>query len=147
MFLTLVLPALLALARLVTAYPAYIPASQVPGAVRSPCPALNRSASMRLRAAVLSLKSERPSLANHGFLPRNGKNVSLVTLNAACVAGLNVGIDFCTAIGGLALLSKGAQAKGGLVFDLSDVDQHNFPIEHDGRVPRSVRFARADVSS
>jgi hypothetical protein len=36
---------------------------------------------------------------------------------------LNVGPDFCTVIGALALTSKGALAKGGLVFDLDDINQ------------------------
>jgi hypothetical protein len=49
----------------VSAFPQFIPPSQIPGAVRSPCPGLN-------------------SLANHGFLPRDGKNISLPVLFAAC---------------------------------------------------------------
>jgi hypothetical protein len=96
-------------------------------------------------------------MANHGFLPRNGRNISIPVLNAGCVAGLNVGIDFCTAIGRLGLLSRGALAKGGQVFDLNDLDEHNFPIEHDGAMlvclfigghsltPRSFAFARGRV--
>jgi hypothetical protein len=48
-----------------SAYPAWIPAALIPGAVRSPCPALN-------------------SLANHGFLPRNGKDISVPHLIKAC---------------------------------------------------------------
>jgi hypothetical protein len=48
------------------AFPAYIPAAQVSGAVRSPCPGLN-------------------SMANHGFLPRNGRNISIPVLVKACL--------------------------------------------------------------
>jgi hypothetical protein len=40
------------------------------------------------------------------------------------VAGLNVGPDFCTVIGSTALLSNGAIAKGGLIFDLDDLDEY-----------------------
>jgi hypothetical protein len=39
------------------------------------------------------------------------------------VDGLNVGPDFCTVLGGAGLLSKGALAKGGQVFDLDDLDE------------------------
>jgi hypothetical protein len=62
------LAALLAAAtmRLSVAFPAYIPATQVPGAVRSPCPGLN-------------------SMANHGFLPRDGRNISIPVLVKACL--------------------------------------------------------------
>jgi len=102
------------------AFPEWIPASKIPGAVRGPCPGLN-------------------TLANHGFLPRDGKNISLPVLLAACQEGLNVGADFCTVAGTLALTSKGGLAKGGLAFDLDDIDQHNYPIEHD------VSFSRQDA--
>jgi hypothetical protein len=51
------------------AFPQFIPSSQVPGAVRSPCPALN-------------------ALANHGFLPRNGKNITLAMLEQASIGPL-----------------------------------------------------------
>jgi hypothetical protein len=73
---------------------------------------------------------------------------------------LNVGPDFCTVIGALALTSKGAVAKGGLVFDLDDINQsvlspiflqflaypvlrvhrHNFPIEHDASLSRQDAY-------
>jgi hypothetical protein len=49
-----------------SAFPAYIQASQIPGSVRSPCPGLN-------------------SLANHGFLPRSGKNISIPVLVKGCL--------------------------------------------------------------
>jgi hypothetical protein len=36
---------------------------------------------------------------------------------------MNVGADFCGTLGTAALLSKGAQARGGLAFDLDDINQ------------------------
>lgn len=38
--------------------------------------------------------------------------------------GLNVGPDFCSVIGATALLSNGALQKGGLVFDLDDINEY-----------------------
>lgn len=49
--------------------------------------------------------------------------------------GMNVGADFATAIGGAGLLS----VPGNLLatsFDLNDLDEHNFPIEHDASLSR-----------
>lgn len=43
---------------------------------------------------------------------------------------MNVGIDFSTAIGSAGLLSVPNDPLA-ISFDLSDVDEHNFPIEHD----------------
>lgn len=49
-------------------------------------------------------------------------------------------------LGTAALLSKGAQEKGGLVFDLDDLNQHNFPTEHDGQsFPPPLLRLRADT--
>jgi len=88
-----------------------------PGDVRSPCPAMN-------------------SLANHGFLPHNGKGITIPMCIDALGKGLNVGADFATAIGGAAILS----VPGDLLatsFNLNDINQHNFPIEHDASLSRS----------
>lgn len=51
-----------------------------------------------------------------------------------------MGPDFCTVLGTAALLSKGALEKGGLVFDLDDLDQHNFPTEHDGSLIHTLHL-------
>lgn len=48
--------------------------------------------------------------------------------------GLNVGPDFTVAIGGAGLLSSPNPLYGS--FDLSDLSQHNFPIEHDASISR-----------
>lgn len=87
-----------------------------PGDVRSPCPGLN-------------------SLANHGILPHSGKGMTLPILIKGLKDGMNVGADFATAIGGAGLLS----VPGNLLatsFDLNDLDEHNFPIEHDASLSR-----------
>lgn len=48
--------------------------------------------------------------------------------------GLNIGADFTTVIGGAGLLSSPNPLGGS--FDLSDLSQHNFPIEHDASMSR-----------
>ncbi|KAA8566951.1 hypothetical protein EYC84_010047 [Monilinia fructicola] len=90
------------------------------GDVRSPCPGIN-------------------SLANHGFLPHDGKGITIPDLIAALDTALNVGADFATAIGGAGLLS----VPGNLLatsFDLDNLNEHNFPIEHDASLSRSDYF-------
>jgi len=86
-----------------------------PGDVRSPCPGLN-------------------ALANHGFLPHNGKGMTQAVLQKGLSKGLNMGADFTAAIGGAALLSSPNPLAGS--FDLNDLDEHNFPIEHDSSLSR-----------
>ena len=48
--------------------------------------------------------------------------------------GLNMGADFTVAIGGAGLLSSPNPLGG--AFDLDDLSQHNFPIEHDASMSR-----------
>jgi hypothetical protein len=48
--------------------------------------------------------------------------------------GLNMGADFTIAIGGAGLLSSPDPLGG--AFDLDDLNQHNFPIEHDASMSR-----------
>lgn len=67
------------------------------------------------------------ALANHGFINRNGKALTIPALIAGLQAGMNVGADFTTAIGAAGLLSSPMPLLGS--FDLNDLDQHNFPIE------------------
>ena len=101
----------------------WIPAG--PGDVRSPCPGLN-------------------ALANHGILPRNGKGLTVPMLNTALLQGYNVGNDFSTTIGTAGLLSSPKLVKSS--FDLNDLDQHNFPIEHDASLSR-LDFYQGDDHS
>lgn len=88
-----------------------------PGDVRSPCPGLN-------------------SLANHGFLPHNGKGITIPILIKACQDGMNVGADFATVIGGAGILSVPNNLLA-TSFDLDNLDEHNFPIEHDASLSRA----------
>lgn len=50
--------------------------------------------------------------------------------------GVNVGADFAIAIGGAGLLSVPGSALA-TSFDLNDLDEHNFPIEHDASLSRA----------
>ena len=49
-------------------------------------------------------------------------------------AGMNMGPDFTILIGGLGFLSSDDILSG--AFNLDDLDQHNFPIEHDASLSR-----------
>lgn len=49
-------------------------------------------------------------------------------------SGLNIGADFTTLIGSLALLAAPNPLAGS--FALSDLSRHNFPIEHDASISR-----------
>ncbi|KAM0689363.1 hypothetical protein Q7P36_011441 [Cladosporium allicinum] len=93
--------------------------------VRSPCPGLN-------------------ALANHGFLHHDGRNMTLPHLLEGLAAGLNMGPDFSVLIGGLGLLASPDPL--GLAFDLNDLDQHNFPIEHDASLSRKDAYFGNDYS-
>ncbi|KAI6802881.1 hypothetical protein KC363_g1224 [Hortaea werneckii] len=97
-----------------------------PNDVRSPCPGLN-------------------ALANHGFIPRNGKDMTLPILIKGLKAGMNMAPDFTIAIGGVGLLSSDSPDTA-RAFDLNDLDQHNFPIEHDASLSRRDAFFGNDYS-
>jgi hypothetical protein len=75
-----------------------------------------------------------PALANHGFIHHDGRNMSIPHLIKGLAEGLNMGADFTTAIGGAGLLSSPNPLGGS--FDLSDLNMHNFPIEHDASMSR-----------
>jgi len=87
-----------------------------PDDVRSPCPALN-------------------SMANHGFLPHSGKDLTVNMLTGAMEKVFNIGLDLRTilAIGGL-FSSPNALLNG--TMDLNDLNKHNY-IEHDGSLSRA----------
>merc|ERR1712070_645045 len=97
-----------------------------PNDVRSPCPGLN-------------------ALANHGFIPRNGKDMTPPILIKGLKAGMNMAPDFTIAIGGVGLLSSDSPDTA-RAFDLNDLDQHNFPIEHDASLSRRDAFFGNDYS-
>jgi hypothetical protein len=87
-------------------------------AVRSPCPGLN-------------------SLANHGILPRNGRNYTLPLLVAGLGSGLSVGADFATVIGQFGSLANPDSDPLNPSFSLDQLSAHNFPIEHDASLSRA----------
>lgn len=88
-----------------------------PDDLRSPCPGLN-------------------SLANHGFIPHDGKGLTIPILIKGLKDGLNVGADFSTVIGGAGLLSVPSSPLA-TSFTLKDIRKHNFPIEHDASLSRA----------
>ncbi|CAK4032758.1 related to chloroperoxidase [Lecanosticta acicola] len=96
------------------------------GDVRSPCPGLN-------------------SLANHGFIPHDGKNMTLDTIIQGLADGMNIDAPFASFLfaGGSLAAPDNRQLQS---FDLNDLDQHNFPIEHDASLSRQDAFFGNDYS-
>lgn len=84
---------------------------------RSPCPGLN-------------------TLANHGYLPRDGKNITLETALAAVQEHYSLGDDL------LALIATLTPS----VFDLNDLSGHDNPIEHDASLTRVDNAFGSDQS-
>ncbi|KAE8986294.1 hypothetical protein PR003_g20947 [Phytophthora rubi] len=82
---------------------------------RSPCPGLN-------------------TLANHGYLPRDGKNITVKMALAAIRDKFNIAEDLAGVIG---TLTPGR-------FDLNDLSKHNSPIEHDASMARSDAYFGED---
>ncbi|KAK1779871.1 Peroxidase, family 2-domain-containing protein [Copromyces sp. CBS 386.78] len=91
-----------------------------PGDRRSPCPMLN-------------------TLANHGYLPRSGADVSLAALMRGLKRGINLAPD-ATLIVGLKALQASTTTTGPMswltfTFHLDDLNKHGV-IEHDGSLSR-----------
>ncbi|KAK0117497.1 hypothetical protein ONS95_011837 [Cadophora gregata] len=82
---------------------------------RSPCPMVN-------------------TLANHGFLPRDGLNISLADLVVAFNASVNLAPAATTLVGQKALLAS--TTGNNATFDLNDINKHGI-IEHDGSLSRN----------
>ncbi|KAA8626385.1 Peroxidase-2 domain containing protein [Pyrenophora tritici-repentis] len=85
------------------------------GDVRSPCPGLN-------------------TLANHNFIHHSGKGMTIPHLIKGLAQGMNMGADFATLIGATGLLASADPLS--LSFNLDDLNQHNFPTEHDVSISR-----------
>ncbi|KAJ7133659.1 Chloroperoxidase [Mycena crocata] len=81
--------------------------------VRSPCPGLN-------------------TLANHGFLPRSGKNISVPEILQAAIDGFNVGSDAIIQAAKFGLLTGDSPT----TMDLDALALHN-NIEHDASISRN----------
>ena len=56
--------------------------------------------------------------------------------------GMNVGADFASTIGALGIQSNPNPLATS--FDLDDLDEHNFPIEHDGSLSRADAYSGDD---
>lgn len=90
-----------------------------PTDARSPCPMLN-------------------TLANHGYLPRDGKNISLADLITGFKDSINLAPDATILVGLKAL--QASSTGNFLTIHLSDLAKHGI-IEHDGSL------SRHDISS
>ncbi|KAI0475999.1 Cloroperoxidase [Xylariaceae sp. FL0804] len=89
---------------------------QVPGFdVRAPCPGLN-------------------TLANHGYLPRTGKDIDKDTLIQGLMDGVSLDLEFATALWDMAITTN--PTPNATTFSLDDIAQHNL-LEHDGSLSRS----------
>ncbi|KAF8152994.1 Chloroperoxidase [Crassisporium funariophilum] len=85
------------------------------GDSRCSCPALN-------------------AMANHGILPRDGKNITFKEMNAKIRATYNFAPSFCFFVPNFAAKMLNKKYSTG-TFDLADLDLHN-GIEHDGSLTR-----------
>ncbi|RDX55470.1 Cloroperoxidase [Lentinus brumalis] len=88
----------------------YAPAT--PGDSRSPCPALN-------------------ALANHGYLPRDGRNLTVTQLVSAIRHVYGISLPFATVLAAGGVAKCGHRDGLGLVLDLHELAKHN-AVEHDG---------------
>lgn len=87
----------------------------LPTDARSPCPMVN-------------------ALANHGYLARDGKGISLAHLVSGCKEGINLGADASLVVGAKAL--QASTTGNFLTFNLDDLSKHGI-IEHDGSLSRN----------
>ncbi|KAL7941230.1 Peroxidase, family 2 domain-containing protein [Trichoderma barbatum] len=79
---------------------------------RGPCPGLN-------------------SLANHGFLPHSGKNITVIDIIRGAFQGLGLSPEFSVIAGGAELIKSYRLA----AFDLHELSNHGF-VEHDCSMSR-----------
>lgn len=93
--------------------------------MRGPCPGLNTA-------------------ANHGFINHNGRDLTIPGLLTGLAQSMNIGPDFTIAIGAVGLLSSPDPFGGS--FTLTDIAQHNFPIEHDASISRKDAYFGNDYS-
>jgi hypothetical protein len=62
------------------------------------------------------------ALANHGYLPRDGKNISLARLVMACKEGINLAPDATLLVGLKALQTS--TTRNPFTFHLTDLAKH-----------------------
>ncbi|KAK7969976.1 hypothetical protein PG996_001585 [Apiospora saccharicola] len=95
-----------------------------PGDVRGPCPGLN-------------------TLANHGFLPRDGLDIDADTLSSALMKSLNAEPLLADLFFAGAITTN--PAPNATTFSLSDLTHHNI-LEHDGSLSRQdAHYGRPDL--
>ncbi|KAF2416442.1 Cloroperoxidase, partial [Tothia fuscella] len=99
----------------------WIPASQINGASRTSCPYLNTA-------------------ANHGFLPRNGRQISIAQFDQSIIDSINFHPDFAHAItmamlGKLGVLVNNTEQDASLRLDLEQTNVHD-KTEHDASISR-----------
>lgn len=98
-------------------YPFHPP---LPSDLRSPCPALNAA-------------------ANHGILPRNGRDIDLPTVGAAVLLAYNMTYETMLVVGEPGL--KTSTTGNASTFHLSDLAQHEpQAVEHDGSLSREDKW-------
>ncbi|KAF7360780.1 putative Cloroperoxidase [Mycena venus] len=83
-----------------------------PTDLRAPCPGLN-------------------TLANHGYLPRNGRNITVPMIIQASLDGFNAGVDAIQPFAKFGLLSSAAPD----TLNLNELVEHGL-IEHDASLSR-----------
>jgi hypothetical protein len=105
-------------------WPKYIPPTATDS--RCSCPALN-------------------ALANHGILPRDGRNITFKQLNQIVRENYNFAPTFCWYVPNVIAGILGRDYETG-VFDLSDIDVHN-GIEHDASFTRHDSHLVPDQST
>ncbi|KAK8137878.1 Cloroperoxidase [Apiospora sp. TS-2023a] len=97
-----------------------------PGDVRGPCPGLN-------------------TLANHGFLPRDGLDIDADTVSSALTKSLNAEPLLANLFFAGAITTN--PAPNATTFSLSDLTRHNI-LEHDGSLSRQdAHYGRPDLLS
>ncbi|PHH75067.1 hypothetical protein CDD80_2652 [Ophiocordyceps camponoti-rufipedis] len=96
-----------------------------PGESRSSCPAMN-------------------ALANHEFLPHNGKGITLEDVITACFEGFGASPEAC----GFICLAGMVNARLRLTdtFDLAQISEPDWKIEHDASLTRADASQQRDLS-
>ncbi|KAI0356955.1 Cloroperoxidase [Trametes cingulata] len=102
-------------------WPQYVPPRE--GDSRCSCPALN-------------------AMANHGLLPRDGKNIRFNELSSAIRRVFNFAPTFCFFVPNYIANALGRSYRTDY-FDLSDIDAHNC-IEHDASLTRVETYENPD---
>lgn len=94
--------------------------------VRSPCPGLNAA-------------------ANHGLLPRDGKNIDLTALASALYTAYHLDNAASNYVGSIALAAS--TTGNASTFNLDDLAQHSPQVlEHDGSMSRNDSYWGDDLS-